>query len=36
MRISAKLNLFFGAPNVTIELLPPHLDYLAATSRDAR
>jgi putative photosynthetic complex assembly protein 2 len=30
MRISAKLNLFFGAPNVSIELLPPHLDYLGS------
>jgi putative photosynthetic complex assembly protein 2 len=30
MRISAKLNLFFGAPNVSAELLPPHLDYLGS------
>lgn len=30
MRISAKLNLFFGAPNVSAELLPPHLAYLAS------
>ncbi len=30
MRISAKLNLFFGAPNVSTELLPPHLDYLGS------
>lgn len=30
MRISAKLNLFFGAPNVSVEFLPRHLDYLAS------
>lgn len=30
MRISAKLNLFFGAPNVSVEFLPQHLDYLAS------
>lgn len=30
MRISAKLNLFFGAPNVSAELLPAHLDYLGS------
>ncbi len=30
MRISAKLNLFFGAPNVSAEFLPRHLDYLAS------
>lgn len=30
MRISAKLNLFFGAPNVSVELLPKHLDYLGS------
>lgn len=30
MRISAKLNLFFGAPNVSADLLPKHLDYLGS------
>jgi putative photosynthetic complex assembly protein 2 len=30
MRISAKLNLYFGAPNVSAEMLPRHLDYLAS------
>jgi putative photosynthetic complex assembly protein 2 len=28
MRISAKLNLFLGVPNLSEELLPPHLEYL--------
>lgn len=28
MRLSAKLNLFLGVPNVNGELLPPHLQYL--------
>jgi putative photosynthetic complex assembly protein 2 len=30
MRISAKLNIFFGAPNVSIEFLPEHLRYLGS------
>jgi putative photosynthetic complex assembly protein 2 len=30
MRISAKLNLFFGVPNVSIEFLPRHLAYLSS------
>jgi putative photosynthetic complex assembly protein 2 len=30
MRISAKLNLFFGAPNLSPEFLPRHLDHLAS------
>jgi putative photosynthetic complex assembly protein 2 len=30
MRISAKLNVFFGAPNVTEEFLPGHLAYLGS------
>lgn len=30
MRISAKLNLFLGAPNVSAEFLPRHLGYLAS------
>jgi putative photosynthetic complex assembly protein 2 len=35
MRISAKLNVFFGAPNVTEEFLPDHLRYLGSYfSRD--
>lgn len=28
MRLSAKLNLFLGVPNLAEELLPPHLRYL--------
>jgi putative photosynthetic complex assembly protein 2 len=28
MRLSAKLNLFFGVPNLGDKLLPPHLQYL--------
>jgi putative photosynthetic complex assembly protein 2 len=28
MRLSAKLNVFFGVPNLTEELLPDHLKYL--------
>lgn len=28
MRISAKLNVFLGVPNLTDSFLPPHLDYL--------
>jgi putative photosynthetic complex assembly protein 2 len=30
MRISAKLNLFFGAPNLSPEFLPEHLKHLAS------
>jgi putative photosynthetic complex assembly protein 2 len=30
MRISAKLNLFFGVPNVSDEFLPGHLSYLSS------
>jgi putative photosynthetic complex assembly protein 2 len=30
MRISAKLNIFLGAPNVTVEFLPDHLRYLGS------
>ncbi len=33
MRISAKLNLFFGAPNVSVEFLPTHLSYLGSYFR---
>ncbi|MEM8694712.1 MAG: putative photosynthetic complex assembly protein PuhE [Pseudomonadota bacterium] len=28
MRLSTKLNIFAGVPNMSDELLPPHLDYL--------
>jgi putative photosynthetic complex assembly protein 2 len=30
MRISSKLNLYLGAPNVSADMLPSHLDYLAS------
>ena len=30
MHLSAKLNLFFGVPNLSAELLPAHLQYLAS------
>lgn len=33
MRISAKLNVFLGVRNLSIELLPPHLSYLASFFR---
>jgi putative photosynthetic complex assembly protein 2 len=33
MRLSTKINIFFGAPNVTVEFLPPHLAYLASYFR---
>lgn len=33
MRLSAKLNLFLGVPNVNAELLPPHLLYLGSYFR---
>ena len=33
MRLSAKLNLFFGARNLQEHLLPPHLAYLASFFR---
>ncbi|KPF93647.1 photosynthetic complex assembly protein 2 [Novosphingobium sp. AAP83] len=28
MRLSTKINIFFGVPNMSTEILPPHLDYL--------
>jgi putative photosynthetic complex assembly protein 2 len=28
LRLSAKLNIFLGVPNISDELLPPHLSYL--------
>jgi len=33
MRLSAKFNIFLGAPNVTVEFLPPHLAYLGGYFR---
>ena len=33
MRLSAKLNLFFGVPNTGENLLPPHLQYLKSFFR---
>jgi putative photosynthetic complex assembly protein 2 len=33
MRLSSKLNIFMGAPNVTEEFLPPHLAYLGSYFR---
>ncbi len=28
MRLSTKLNMYVGVPNTSLEILPPHLDYL--------
>ena len=28
MRLSSKLNIFYGVPNMALEILPPHLAYL--------
>jgi putative photosynthetic complex assembly protein 2 len=36
MRVSAKLNVFYGAPHVTEEFLPPHLAYLGSYFRRGR
>lgn len=33
MRVSAKLNIFLGVRNLSIELLPPHLAYLGSYFR---
>jgi putative photosynthetic complex assembly protein 2 len=33
MRLSTKINIFLGAPNITEEFLPPHLGYLASYFR---
>jgi putative photosynthetic complex assembly protein 2 len=33
MRISAKLNVFFGVRNLSLEFLPPHLKYLGSYFR---
>lgn len=35
MRLSAKLNIFFGASNIPVEVLPPHLDHLKSHFRHA-
>lgn len=36
MRVSAKLNIFYGAPHVTEEFLPPHLAHLGSYFRRGR
>jgi putative photosynthetic complex assembly protein 2 len=36
MRVSAKLNLHFGVPNIGAAMLPPHLKYLASFFRQRR
>lgn len=36
MRISAKLNVFYGVRNLSIEFLPPHLMYLGSYFRRRR
>jgi putative photosynthetic complex assembly protein 2 len=33
MRVSAKLNIFMGVPNLTVDFLPPHLAYLKSYFR---
>jgi putative photosynthetic complex assembly protein 2 len=33
MRLSAKINVFLGVPNITEEFLPPHLKYLKSYFR---
>lgn len=33
MRLSAKLNIFAGVPNLTVDFLPPHLGYLKSYFR---
>jgi putative photosynthetic complex assembly protein 2 len=33
MRLSTKINIFLGAPNITEEFLPPHLAYLSSYFR---
>ncbi len=35
MRLSTKLNIFLGVPNLSAELLPPHLGYLRSHFRVA-
>jgi putative photosynthetic complex assembly protein 2 len=36
MRLSTKLNIFFGVPNTAAELLPPRISYLRSYFRTAR
>jgi putative photosynthetic complex assembly protein 2 len=36
MRLSAKLNVYFGVPNMTDEFLQPHLEYLTSYFRKAQ
>jgi putative photosynthetic complex assembly protein 2 len=36
MRLSAKLNLFFGVPNSGEQFLPPHLQYLKSFFKKRR
>lgn len=36
LRLSAKLNIFLGVPNISDELLPPHLGYLKSYFGPAR
>ncbi|MEM8791379.1 MAG: putative photosynthetic complex assembly protein PuhE [Pseudomonadota bacterium] len=33
MRLSAKINVFLGVPNMTLDLLPKHMDYLKSYFR---
>ena len=35
LRLSAKLNIYFGVPNMNVEFLPPHLGYLASHFKTA-
>lgn len=35
MRLSAKINVYLGVPNITEEFLPPHLKYLKSYFRNA-
>ncbi len=36
MRLSAKLNIFLGVPNLTVDFLPPHLAHLKSYFRVAK
>ena len=36
MRLSTKLNIFHGVPNMSLEILPPHLSYLKTYFGPAR
>lgn len=35
LRLTAKLNIFLGVPNIDADLMPAHLDYLKSYFRDA-